>query len=72
MTRRQAMPDSELTMAVLAGMDSVTYLPWWDKPVVVRRPAVLRTWEVKGVISGNGKGNARSESESGEVCGRGS
>lgn len=36
----------ELTTAVLAGINAVTYLFWWDKPVDVRRPIMLRTREV--------------------------
>lgn len=45
-----AVTELELTTAVLAGMNGLTYLFWWDKPVDVRRPIVLRTRAVEMVV----------------------
>lgn len=45
-----AVTELELTTAVLAGMNGLTYLFWWDKPVDVRRPLVLRTRAVEMVV----------------------
>ena len=41
----------ELTMAALAGLNSVMYVFWWNKPLDVRCPIVIRTKAVEKMLA---------------------
>ena len=41
----------ELTTAALAGLNSVMYVFWWNKPLDVRCPIVIRTKAVEKMLA---------------------
>ena len=42
----------ELTTAALAGLNSVMYVFWWNKPLDVRCPIIIRTKAVEKILAG--------------------
>ena len=48
-----AITELELTTAALAGLNSVMYIFWWNKPLDVRCPIIIRTNAVQELLSGN-------------------
>ena len=48
-----AITELELTTAALAGLNSVMYIFWWNKPLDVRCPVVIRTKGVEEILASN-------------------
>ena len=46
-----AITGLELTTAALAGLNSVMYIFWWDKPLSVQRPIVIYTKRAQEIIA---------------------
>lgn len=57
------MTELELTAAALVGINGLTYFFWWDKPVALRRPFVLRTRAVEKVVFAGGGAKEEGEVE---------
>lgn len=63
-----AITQLELTTAALAGVNSIMYLCWWNKPLDVRCPVIIRTkaldrllvekMEMVGINTGGGEDNS--------------
>lgn len=58
-----AVTELELTAAALVGINGLTYLFWWDKPVALRRPFVFRTRAAEKVVFAGGGAKEEGEVE---------